>query len=356
MQGHRSQFSFVVVFVSVIVGLTVARADAQWGIITSTIGSGSVTYADGSAGDWRIGQPIGEGDRITTDADSYAMLFFVSGLGVDDIDFEGTIVVEIDQNSIVEIRRGQGRRAPIDVYIIKGGVQAFFDAGEHKDYILLSTAQGELQVTGSHIYATYALPASPGSVFGSFDSDCEVRMMDGTNWAISRNQKVVVNPNGDGGPEGITPADKRHWDSLPDLNLAAAMAHRGRVQTAYADRTWVGGWIAGAERLEDVAGDQGSNIPSQEPELVSVAPTTTVRTAGASQRDNRPRLRGTRTGSVSNEDDGNNGIDRGTLQASQSRLRSSTARVLDGPSGLRSARSRRSAGAQRGVIRSAGRK
>ncbi|MCZ6652459.1 MAG: hypothetical protein O7D91_05460 [Planctomycetota bacterium] len=356
MQGHRSQFSFIVVFVSVIVGLTVARADAQLGIITSTIGSGSVTYADGSAGDWRIGQPIGEGDRITTDADSYAMLFFVSGLGVDDIDFEGTIVVEIDQNSIVEIRRGQGRRAPIDVYIVKGGVQAFFDAGEHKDYILLSTAQGELQVTGSHIYATYALPGLPGSVFGSFDSDCEVRMMDGTNWAISRNQKVVVNPNGDGGPEGITPADKRHWDSLPDLNLAAAMAHRGRVQTAYADRTWVGGWIAGAERLEDVAGDQGSNIPSQEPELVSVAPTTTVRTTGTSARDNRPRLRGTRTGSLPNQDDGTLSVDRGTSQASQSRLRNSTARVLDGPSGLRSARSRRSAGAQRGAIRPAGRK
>ena len=134
------------------------------------------------------------------------------------------------------------------------------------------------------------------------------------------------------------------------------MAHRGRVQTAYADRTWVGGWIAGAERLEDVAGDQGSNIPSQEPELVSVAPTTTVRTAGVSTRDNRPRLRGTRTGSLPNQDDGTLSVDRGTSQASQSRLRNSTARVLDGPSGLRSARSRRSAGAQRGAIRPAGRK
>ena len=354
MQGTRSQFSFIVVLMIAIVGLTVARADAQLGIITSTIGSGSVTYPDGSAGDWRIGQPVGEGDRITTDADSYAMLFFVSGLGAEDIEFEGTIVVEIDQDSIVEIRRGEGRRAPIDVYIIKGGVQAFFDAGEHKDYILLSTSQGELQVTGSHIYATYALPGSPGSVFGSFDSDCAVRMLDGTNWAISRNQKVVVNANGDGGPEGITPADKRHWDSLPDLNLAAAMAHRGRVQTAYADRTWVGGWIAGAERLEDVASEGSSNIPSQEPELVSVAPTTTVRTTGTSTRDNRPRLRASGTGRSAGDEDG--GFGRETLQAPQSVLRNSTARVLDGPSGLRSARSRRSAGAQRGVNRPAGRK
>ncbi len=354
MQGTRSQFSFVVVFMSVIVGLTVARADAQLGIITSTIGSGSVTYPDGSAGDWRIGQPVGEGNRIATDTDSYAMLFFVSGLGAGDIEFEGTIVVEIDQDSIIEIRRGQGRRAPIDVYIVKGGVQAFFDAGEHKDYILLSTSQGELQVTGSHIYATYALPDSPGSVFGSFDSDCEVRMMDGMNWAISRNQKVVVNADGDGGPEGITPADKKHWDSLPDLNLAAAMAHRGSVQNAYADRTWVGGWIAGAERLEDVAGQGSSNIPSQEPELVSVAPTTTVRTAGASTRDNRPRLRASGTGRSAGDEDG--GVGRETLQAPQSTLRNSTARVLDGPSGLRSARSRRSAGAQRGVNRPAGRK
>ena len=77
-------------------------------------------------------------------------------------------------------------------------MQAFFDAGEHKDYILLSTSQGELQVTGSHIYATYGLPDSPGSVYGSFDSDCEVRMMDGQSWAISRNRKVVVNVNGSG--------------------------------------------------------------------------------------------------------------------------------------------------------------
>ncbi len=354
MQGTRSQFSFVVVSMSVIVGLTVARADAQLGIITSTIGSGSVTYPDGSAGDWRIGQPVGEGHRITTDADSYAMLFFVSGLGAEDIEFEGTIVVEIDQDSIIEIRRGEGRRAPIDVYIVRGGVQAFFDAGEHKDYILLSTSQGELQVTGSHIYATYSLPDSPGSVFGSFDSDCEVRMMNGMNWAISRNQKVVVNPNGDGGPEGITPADKRHWDSLPDLNLAAAMAHRGSVQTAYADRTWVGGWIAGAERLEDVAGEGSSNIPSQEPELVSLAPTTTVRTAGTSTRDNRPRLRASGSGRSAGDEDG--GIGRETLQAPQSALRNATARVLDGPSGLRSARSRRSAGFQRGVSRSTGRK
>ncbi len=354
MQGTRSQFSLVVVLTIPVVGLTVARADAQLGLITSTIGSGSVTYPDGSAGDWRIGQPVGEGDRITTDADSYAMLFFVSGLGAEDIEFEGTIVVEVDQDSVVEIRRGEGRRAPIDVYIVKGGVQAFFDAGEHKDYILLSTSQGELQVTGSHIYATYALPDSPGSVFGSFDSDCEVRLMDGTTWDISRNQKVEVNANGDGGPEGITPADKRHWDSLPDLNLAAAMAQRGRVQTAYADRTWVGGWIAGAERLEDVAGEGSSNIPSQEPELVSVAPTTTVRTAGASTRDNRPRLRASGTGRSAGDEDG--GVGRETLQAPQSTLRNSTARVLDGPSGLRSARSRRSAGAQRGVNRSAGRK
>ncbi len=354
MQGTRSQFSFVVVLMSVIVGLTASRADAQLGIITSTIGSGSVSHPDGSAGDWRIGQPVGEGDRIETDADSYTMLFFVGGLGAEDIEFEGTIVVEIDQDSIIEIRRGQGRRAPIDVYIIKGGVQAFFDAGEHKDYILLSTSQGELQVTGSHIYATYALPDSPGSVFGSFDSDCEVRMMDGMNWAISRNQKVVVNANGDGGPEGITPADKRHWDSLPDLNLAAAMAHRGRVQTAYADRTWVGGWIAGAERLEDVAGEGSSNIPSQEPDLVSVAPTTTVRTTGTSTRDNRPRLRASGTGRSAGDEDG--GVGRETLQAPQSTLRNSTARVLDGPSGLRSARSRRSAGGQRGVNRPTGRK
>ena len=354
MQGHRSQFSFSVVLMIAIVGLTVARADAQLGIITSTIGSGSVNYPDGSAGQWRIGQPVGEGDRITTDADSYAMLFFVSGLGAEDIEFEGTIVVEIDQDSIIEIRRGQGRRAPIDIYIIKGGVQAFFDAGEHKDYILLSTSQGELQVTGSHIYATYALPDSPGSVYGSFDSDCDVRMMDGQGWSISRNQKVVVNVNGDGGPEGITPIDKRHWDSLPDLNLAAAMAHRGSVQTAYADRTWVGGWIAGAERLEDMASDRSSNIPSQEPILVSVAPTTSARTTSTSTRDNRPRLRASGTGRSAGDEDG--GVGRETLQAPQSTLRNSTARVLDGPSGLRSARSRRAAGAQRGVNRSAGRK
>ncbi len=353
MQGTRSQFWVVVVFMSAIVGLTVARADAQLGIITSTIGSGSVTYADGSAGNWRIGQPVGEGDRIATDIDSYAMLFFVSGLGVEDIEFEGTIVVEIDQDSIIEIRRGQGRRAPIDVHIVKGGVQAFFDAGEHKDYILLSTPQGELQVTGSHIYATYALPDSSGSVFGSFDSDCEVRMVDGTTWAISRNQKVVVNANSDGGPEGITPADKRHWDSLPDLNLAAAMAQRGRVQTAYADRTWVGGWIAGAARLEDVASDQSSNIPSQEPEVVSVAPTTAVRIVARARRDNRPRLRASGGGRSAGEDDG---VGRETLQAPRSTARSATARVLDGSSSLRSARSRRAAVGQRGVSRPAGRK
>jgi len=353
MQNTRRQFSFVAVLAGAIVGLMGARADAQLGIITSIIGSGSVTYPDGSAGEWRIGQPVGEGDRITTDADSYAMLFFVSGLGVEDIEFEGTIVVEIDQDSIIEIRRGQGRRAPIDVYIIKGGVQAFFDAGEHKDYILLSTSQGELQVTGSHIYATYALPDSPGSVYGTFDSDCEVRMRDGTTWAISRNQKVEVNANGDGEPEGITPADKRHWDLLPDLNLAAAMAQRGRVQTAYADRTWVGGWIASAARLEDVAGDQSSNIPSQEPEVVSVAPTTAVRIVARVRRDNRPRLRASGAGRSAGDDDG---VGRETLQAPQSTARNATARVLDGSPGLRSARSRRAVTGPRGVNRSAGRK
>ncbi len=353
MQGTRIQFSFVAVFLSVIVGLAAARADAQLGIITSTIGSGSVTYADGSAGDWRIGQPVGEGDRIATDTDSYAMLFFVSGLGVEDIEFEGTIVVEIDQDSIIEIRRGRGRRAPIDVHIVKGGVQAFFDAGEHKDYILLSTSQGELQVTGSHIYATYSLPDSPGSVFGSFDSDCEVRLTDGTERAISRNQKVVVNANGDGGPEGITLRDKHHWDSLPDLNLAAAMTHRGSVQTAYADRTWVGGWIAGAARLEDVASEGSSNIPSQEPEVVSVAPATVVRLIARARRDNRPRLRVSGTGRSAGDEDG---VGRETLQAPQSILRHATTRVLDGPSSLRSTRSRRAAGTQRGVNRSTGRK
>ncbi len=167
----RHTLSLIVAFGLAVVGTSAHTAFGQMGILTAVIGSGQVSPGDAPGTAWRVGQSIHEGNRITTDTGAFAMLFFASDLGLDDLNFSGTIVVEIDQDSTVEIRRGTGRRAPIIVYVIKGRVRAFFDAGEHKDYILLSTPLGDMRVTGSIIYATHDLPDFAGTVFGSFDSD-----------------------------------------------------------------------------------------------------------------------------------------------------------------------------------------
>lgn len=287
-------------FVALLAGICLAGlaepVEAQLGILTSAIGTGHVVRADGGAAEWRIGQTLLQGDQVMTSADSYAMLFFVSGLGAADIQFEGAIVVEIDQNTTVEIRRGSGRRAPIDVHVVQGRVRAFFDAGEHKDYILLSTPLGELQVTGSVIYAAHNTAGFPGTVLGSLDSDCVARIVGGGEVVLSRLQKVVLKPGAEARLAGITLADTASWESMPDLNLAAAMAQRGGVQLGYAGKIWVGEYIVGSERLEDVAEEAAGNIPSQEPELVATAATTTARTAETTPRETRPRLRASTSG------------------------------------------------------------
>lgn len=288
----------------------VSTVDAQLGILTSAIGTGQLNRAHGSTAEWLIGETIEVADEITTDANSYAMIFFVSGLGGTDIEFEGTIVVEIDQGSVVKIRRGGGRRAPIDIHVTKGRARAFFDAREHKDYILLSTPLARLEVIGSIVYATHDLPDAPGSVLGSFDSDCQVTLKDGAIHDLSQLQKVVVQPDGSARTLGITSADQNSWESMPDLNLAAAFSHRSAVRLAYADRTWVGEYVTGGERLENVAREGTSNIPSQEPEVVSTAQTVITRTTTVTPRT-QPRLRAASTGRTVGDDNG--GIGRETL-------------------------------------------
>ncbi len=310
----RHTLSLMVAVGLVILGTSAHSAYGQMGILTAAIGSGQVASGDAAAADWHVGQSIHEGDRITTSAGAFAMLFFAGELGLDDLNFSGTIVVEIDQDSTVEIRRGSGRRAPIIVYVIKGRVRAFFDAGEHKDYILLSTPLGEMRATGSIIYATHDLPDFAGTVFGSFDSDCEIRLHNGIPLAISRAQKAILAEGSEGRVEALTAGDQISWEALPDLNLASALAHRGQVRTAYADQTWVGGWVAGVERLEDVASDAGSNIPSQEPELVVAAPSSSTRTTDTSSRETRPRLRASGSGRSAGDEEG--GFGRETLGVS----------------------------------------
>ncbi len=339
--GQRNIFFMVAVAA---LGALPPNVKAQLGIVTSVIGSGTITQSNGQAAQWRIGELVGEHDRIGTGKDAFAMLFFVGGLGAEDIGFRGTIVIEIDQNTEVEIRRGAGRRPPINVYVLRGRVQAFFDAGQHKDFILLSTPRGELRVTGSNVFAAHNAPGFSGSVWGSFDSDCEVRLADGTTQSIARAQKVVVAEGQSARVEPITAAEQDSWSFSDALSLASATNHGGQVRLAYADRTWVGGWITGAQRLEDVAADRSSNIPSQEPVLVATAPTTTVRTTQTGSRATGPRLRAAGSGRTTGEEDG--GFGRETLGLSTSAsLLSSNARLggtLYSAMGLRAARSGRS--------------
>lgn len=341
---HPGQCNIFFVIAVVSFGTLAPNVNAQLGIVTSVIGSGTITQPNGQTAPWRIGDLVGEHDRIETGKDAFAMLFFVGGLGAEDIGFRGTIVIEIDQNTEVEIRRGTGRRPPINVYVLRGRVQAFFDAGQHKDFILLSTPQGELRVTGSNVFVAHNLPDFSGSVWGSFDSDCEVRLADGTTQNIARAQKVVVAEGQSARIEPITAAEQDSWSFSDELSLASATNPGGQVRLAYADRTWVGGWISGAQRLEDVAADRSNNIPSQEPELVSSAPTTTVRTAPTTSRDTGPRLRAAGSGRTTGEEDA--GFGRETLGLpSSAALLSSNARLggtLDSAMGLRAARSGRS--------------
>ena len=344
LMRHPGQRDIFFVVVVIALGMLTPNVNAQLGIVTSVIGSGRITQSDGQVAQWRIGELVGEHDRIETDKDAFAMLFFVSGLGAEDIGFRGTIVIEIDQNTEVELRRGTGRRPPIDVHVLRGRVQAFFDAGQHKDFILLSTPRGELRVTGSNVFAAHNLPDSSGSTWGSFDSDCEVRLADGTTQSIARAQKVVVAEGQSARVEPITAAEQDSWSFSDALSLASATNHGGQVRLAYADRTWVGGWITGAQRLEDVAADRSNNIPSQEPELVSSAPTTTVRTAQTTPRDTGPRLRAAGSGRTAGEEDGGFGRETLGLPSSASRLNSNVrlGGALDSSMGLRAARSGRS--------------
>ncbi len=348
----RHKLSLMVAFGLAVLGTSAGSAYGQMGILTAAIGSGQITSGDAPGTDWRVGQAIEEGDRITTNAGGFAMLFFTSELGLDDLDFSGTIVVEVDQGSTVEIRRGAGRRAPIIVHVIAGRVRAFFDAGEHKEFILLSTPLGEMRVTGSIIYATHDLPDFAGTVFGSFDSDCEIRLSNGTPLSISRAQKAIIAPGSDARVEGLTAADQRSWEALPDLNLASAMAHRGQVRTAYADQTWVGGWVAGVERLEDVAADANSNIPSQEPELVVATQSSSPRKGDTNPRENRPRLRASGSGRSAGDQDG--GFGRETMGASAAARRTVPATLDRRASRL--GRSGRSVGSVQGISRSRVRK
>ncbi len=296
--------------IAVWVGGTATPVHAQLGIVTSAVGAGQIIRADGSETACAIGTSVDVGDKITTSQNGYAMVFFVAGLGASDIVFDGVIVVDVDQGTQIEIRRGEGRPAPIDVHVLKGRVRAFFDAGEHKDYILLSTPLGQMKVTGSIIYATHDESDSPGSVFGSFDSDCRVTLEDGAAFDISRYQKVVVSEKAAPAIVGITTADLDSWKSFPDLGLAAALSSSSQVQIAYAGRSWVGEYVTSEERLEDVAAERNNNIPSQSPELVSSTTANVTRTQVTTPRQNQPVLRSVSVGRSVGGDNG--GFGRGT--------------------------------------------
>ena len=149
---NRHKLSLMVVFGLAVLGTSAHSAYAQMGILTAAIGSGQVASGHAASADWRVGQPIHEGDRITTNAGAFAMLFFASELGLDDLNFSGTIVVEIDQDSTVEIRRGSGRRAPIMVYVIRGRVRAGeFDSGGQ-----LMRAQRRVRNVGLSVWVTFS--------------------------------------------------------------------------------------------------------------------------------------------------------------------------------------------------------
>ncbi len=263
-------------------------ASAQLGILTAPLGQGSIIRSDDQPTAWSVGQTLEEGDRIVTGDDSYAMIFFTSGLGAPDIGFDGTIVVEVYQRSNVQIRRRSGRRAPIDIHVLEGRVRAFFDAGEHKDYILLSTPLGELQVTGSIIYAAHDTDAAV-SEFGTFDSDCEARLADGETVQLSRYRKVVAQEGQEPQEVGITVDDEDTWAAMPDLNLAAATSFRDDVRTEYAARSWVGEYITAADRLENVGDDSQANIPGQTAVLSQSAASPAASAIGSTiGRQSRP--------------------------------------------------------------------
>jgi hypothetical protein len=271
------------------------------------MGDGSLVDVDGESAPWRVGTPVEEGDRLVTPDGAYAMLFFVSGIGGAEIEFDGVIVVEVDQNSEIEIRGKQRRRAPIDIHVVRGGVQAFFDAREHRDYILLSTPRGQMKVTGSHIFATHDLPGQPGSVFGTFDSNCDVTLSGGQTMQISRSQKVVTVKGEDPAIVGVTQLDVDHWDSVPNLHMASALHCRGGVRSAYAERTWIREYVTGDERLEDVANEGSSNIPDQQPEVGPSVPAVVGRLTNVRRTESQPSLRssrGSRTFVDGNPNDG----------------------------------------------------
>jgi len=288
------------------VGIAGAASPAagQMGILTAAVGSGRLTHEDDVEGGWRIGEPVEEGDRLVTDAGGYAMIFFVSGLWAAEMQFEGTIVVDVDENTEVQIRRGRGLRAPIDIHVTKGRVRAFFDAGEHRDYILLSTPLGELQVTGSAIYAAHDDTDEPGSELGSFDSDCVVRPTDGAELSISRGEKATLAEGREPTVAGMTAADLDSWKTFPDLNLAAAMTLRGEVRGGYVRQSWVEEYLAGGEELANVGVEQSANIPSQVAEAPSTTPTTGARVAVIATRGTRSRLRASGGGRSVGDDDG----------------------------------------------------
>lgn len=91
-------------------------AHAQLGFMTSTTGPGSIVDIEGTERDLEIGTSIDEGDVITTGANGYAMVFFAG-----DIEFDGAIVVRVDQNSRVVVRRGTDWRRPVDIHVTAGG-------------------------------------------------------------------------------------------------------------------------------------------------------------------------------------------------------------------------------------------
>ncbi|MCG3137024.1 MAG: hypothetical protein HJJLKODD_00865 [Phycisphaerae bacterium] len=294
----------------------VSPAFGQLGILTATVGEGQLMRTGGEQTAWRMGEYLNEGDTLRTGSGGYAMLFFVSGLGSEDIEFDGTIVVEVDQDTELQILRIREQRLrPIDIQVTRGRVRAFFDAGEHKDFILLSTPQGRMQVTGSIIYAQYT-PGADGqagrSEFGTFDSDVRVTLSaDGRTELISQLQKVMV-VAGQVEVSGMTNADVQSWTTLPDLNFAAALAARGTVQSGYAERSWVGEYVTSEARLEDVAAEGSANIPSQEPEVAAANPTTTGRTTGPARADSQTRLRSAGAGRSVGDEDNAEGFGRDT--------------------------------------------
>jgi hypothetical protein len=274
---------------------------AQVGQVTAVIGTGTIRDAAGHELPWAGGSPIEEDTEVSTAAGSYAMLFFVSGLGAADVEFDGAIVVEVGQDTRLVVQSGPGRRSPIDIHVLQGSVRAFFDAREHREYILLSTPLGRMQVTGSEIYVTHDLPDRPGSVFGTFDSRCEVIVPRGQTEQrreISQLQKVVVaSPDAAIEVAPMSQADSDTWEAMPDLNMAAALASRVQVSEAYAGRAWVGEYVTSAEHLEEVAKEGSGNIPTQEPVVSNVAPPVLVRAialAIAARQASTPGLRSVR--------------------------------------------------------------